>query len=64
MSEAEQRRFRQSLTLRLKAHRVVRLPDRPYEFVCPVCGGTARAIKAGLNGHVHVSCETCCFCNR
>lgn len=63
MIDIKQKRFEQFLALRLEAHHVASLPDRLYEFTCPVCGGRAHAVKAGLNGHVHVACEKCCMQN-
>ena len=34
--------------------------DSDYsEFECPLCGETAKAIKASINGHAHAACEGC-----
>lgn len=29
------------------------------EFTCPICGGTAYAVKIEDNGHVHARCDKC-----
>lgn len=29
------------------------------EFICPICGGKAKAIKSTYNGHIHAHCEKC-----
>lgn len=31
------------------------------EFLCPLCGGRAKAGKAKCNGHVHTQCLSCGF---
>lgn len=29
------------------------------EFKCPYCGGTVKASKAKINGHIWLECDTC-----
>lgn len=31
----------------------------PVTFQCPICGGTAHACRAKINGHLHVQCPEC-----
>lgn len=35
--------------------------EKTYEFKCPICGGTARARKVELNGHIRAKCNNCGF---
>lgn len=29
------------------------------EFICPICGGTAKCVRAEYNGHIHAECTKC-----
>lgn len=33
--------------------------DGEAEFICPICGGRARATKSSYDKHIHAFCEKC-----
>lgn len=41
------------------AHDICKRANRMYMFKCPNCGGTAQAVKSGVNGHVRAMCVDC-----
>lgn len=30
-----------------------------HEFTCPLCGSTARWVRASVNNHLHARCDGC-----
>ena len=48
-----------TLPLLYKALAIAQIPGQPYDFRCPICGGTAHAVKSTVNGHVHTFCNGC-----
>lgn len=41
------------------ANNVCKLKGKMYEFNCPICNSTAKAIKSDYNGHLWAKCEKC-----
>lgn len=41
------------------ANNVCKLKGKMYEFNCPICNSTAKAIKSDYNGHLFAKCEKC-----
>lgn len=59
MMDVELKDFDRSRSLLLKALAIANVPGKPYDFRCPICGGTAHAIKSAVSGHVNTFCNNC-----
>ena len=59
MTDVELKEIDRSRSLLLKALVIAKTPGHPYDFKCPICGGSAHAIKSAISGHVNTFCNNC-----
>lgn len=60
MSEAEREEYLGRVnTFFEAAHNACKTKGTVFEFECPVCHGTARAIRSRYNGHHQAACTSC-----
>lgn len=60
MTEAERKENRRRIdAFVLAAHNACKKRNTVFEFECPLCHGTARAVKSGYNGHHRAACTSC-----
>ena len=59
MNKEEEKDIKDFLDFLKYANDVCKEKGKIYEFECPICKGTAKAVKSSYNGHLHAECKEC-----